>query len=198
MLQTMAPPLTSPPRGSAKMVGTGCPTESRLPGPAYIFVGSYHRKAPGGLAGRHLSEGKASGGMPAHCQADVWRCLSSAAASSLCFVQLQELGSRVRDSGLRNVSAGGTPHLLPAQGTPGSEGFLVLPSRAAALFSGPCPSRGRCSCLVKDPAPAAGAHLPGRGARDWTLQHEDLDSYTLLKACGEAEPTFFPQHIKTH
>lgn len=106
--------------------------------------------------------------MPVYFQAVVakGRCLYSAnsklSAHVFSFMQLQELGSRVCDSGLRNVSNAEASHLLLAQGAPGSEQFPLFHSLATALLSALCPTRGRCSYLVKVNAPARRAHLPGR------------------------------------
>lgn len=47
---------------------------------------------------------------------------------------------------------------------------------AEALLSAPGPTRGRSSYLERITALAGGAHLPGRGVREWTQKHLDLDS----------------------
>lgn len=142
--------------------------------------------------------------MPVYFQADVAkrRRLSSANSKLLAhffsFMQQQELGSRVCDSGLRNVSTGETSRLLLARGAPGSEQFPLFHSLATALLSALCPTRGRCSYLVKVNASARGVHLPGRKVFGTGRQSTDQDSYKFLKASSEVKPTSSPQHVKTH
>lgn len=78
--------------------------------------------------------------MPVYFQADVakgrylYSANSKLSAHVFSFMQLQELGSRVCDSGLRNVSNAETSHLLLAQGAPGSEQFALFQSCHSSAF----------------------------------------------------------------
>lgn len=93
------------------------------------------------------------------------RCLLSIDSElfthAFSFMQLHEQLCWACDSGLRNVSTGQTPHLLPAQGAPGSDQFPTLPpSRSRAFCS--LFHQGEIELLGRVTALARGTHCPGR------------------------------------